>query len=161
MLIVRCTIGTFAQKQSPTPCFAVASPNRAAEVMSSVASHASARGRRVRGRVLIYVVGFNQSHWTLFPADCYHRKEASIVDVREDLPHDPDPKGGKGGKGQKGGKAGKGGKGARRPREPLVTQVVGQDGFQAAVERVVGTCLTHGGAICGFHSKSDRRCCSM
>ena len=110
--------------------------------MASAASHAVVPGRSSRGRILIYVVGFNQPHWVQFPADVYRAKQAAINDVRTHLPRDPDAAKGKKGKGKSKGK-----KGGGRPL--LVDDVVGMDGFLAACERVISDCLHFGFAIVG------------
>ena len=104
--------------------------------MASASSHAAHHAPR--GRIIIYVIGFAQAHWSNFPHDLYRQMYNAIVDVREWLPRDP-----------KGQGKGKKGKGKNAPREPLVDDVVGMDGFVDATTEVVRVCLEHGRAIVG------------
>lgn len=117
--------------------------------MASASSHAAQYAPR--GRIIIYVVGFTQAHWSSFPTDLYRQMYNAIVDVREWLPRDP--------KGQGKGKKGKGKKG---PHEPLVDDVVGMDGFVDATIEVVRVCLDEGRAAVGSCKKQHflvEMCC--
>ena len=80
----------------------------------------------------MYVCGFNQAHYQMFPESVWNAMpEDAIIDVRDWMPNDP--------------------RNRRRGSQTLVDNILGQEGYVGAVVASLEKCLQYNRVIVGSH----------